>query len=367
VHVIGDPDDAVRLAPVFAALASTTAVRQQAVAEDPASVTALWRELVGAICRRRDVDASVHAVPRPNGPDTAASLTAAAQALPELAPAVVLVGGASDTVLGWALAAAKQGLPVVNVEAGLRDYDWGSAAEINRALVDTLADTLFAPSTEAVAVLAREGVDPRRIHHSGPTSVDVVRRLAPRAARITAPAALGIERGAYVLAVLEGLGAPDARDEPVARMTESLAALARRHPVVLALDRRGSERLAAMGDLHRLTAAGVRIAIAPGYVAGLALKSGAGAVVTDSGLVQDETSALGVACFTLRAATERMLTLTHGTNRLLGADPRELAELEPVRREPAPCAIPCWDGRAAQRVAKALVAGYALAPARRAS
>jgi len=367
VHFIGGPDDAVRLAPVFAALAGTGAVQQKAVADDPGPVAALWRELVRAICPRRDVDMALHEVPRPDGPDTAASLTAASRALPELAPAVVLVGGASDKVLGWALAAAKLGLPVANVEAGLRDYDWGSAAEINRALVDTLADTLFAPSPEAVAVLAREGIDPRRIHHTGPTSVDAVRRLSARAARITAPAVLGIERGAYVLAVLDGLGAPDARDEPIARTTESLAGLARRHPVVLTLDRRGAERLAAMGDLHRLTAAGVRIATAPGYVAGLALKSGAGAVVTDSGLVQDETSALGVACFTLRAATERMVTLTHGTNHLLGTDPRELAELAPVGREPVPCAIPRWDGRAAERVARALVAAYALAPARRAS
>ena len=136
---------------------------------------------------------------------------------------------------------------------------------------------------------------------------------------------------------------------------------------MLTLDRRGGERLTAMGDLHRLTAAGVRIATAPGYVGSLALKCHAGAVVTDSGLVQDETSVLGVACLTLRAATERTITLTHGTNRLLGTDPREIAEIAPAGREPVPCAIPRWDGRAAQRVAKALVAAYALAPARRAS
>jgi len=152
VHFIGGPDDAVRLAPVFAALAGTGAVQQKAVADDPGPVAALWRELVRAICPRRDVDMALHEVPRPDGPDTAASLTAASRALPELAPAVVLVGGASDKVLGWALAAAKLGLPVANVEAGLRDYDWGSAAEINRQVTGQVESDLARAETELVIV-----------------------------------------------------------------------------------------------------------------------------------------------------------------------------------------------------------------------
>jgi UDP-N-acetylglucosamine 2-epimerase (non-hydrolysing) len=309
----------------------------------------------------------VREFPRTAGPDTAASLTAAEAALPDLQPAAVLVGGASDVALGWALAAAKQRLPVVAIVSGLRDYDWSSSAEINRRLVDTLADTLFVPTAEAAGTLAREGLDVGRIHHVGSTPVDVVRRLVRQASERAAWLSLGLERGAYVLAVLDGLSAPGTEDEPIARMTESLAALARRHAVVVTLDGRACDRLAAMGDLHRLTDAGVRIITAPGYVTGLSLKSGAGAVVTDSGIVQDETSALGVACSTLRAATERMVTVTHGTNHLLGVDPQEIAELVPARRGPVPSAIPRWDGRAAQRIARTLVAAYALAPVRRAS
>jgi UDP-N-acetylglucosamine 2-epimerase (non-hydrolysing) len=82
--------------------------------------------------------------------------------------------------------------------------------------------------------------------------------------------------------------------------------------------------------------------------------------VTDSGTVQEETSALGVACYTLRASTERTITLTHGTNALLGEDPRDLADVRPATFAPTPCAIPAWDGRASERVADALVANYAL-------
>jgi len=92
----------------------------------------------------------------------------------------------------------------------------------------------------------------------------------------------------------------------------------------------------------------------------VSLQAGAGAIVTDSGTVQEESSALGVRCFTLRSTTERTVTVTHGTNVLLGDDPRDIAEVGTTGAAPAPCAIPLWDGRAGERIAAALVANYAL-------
>jgi UDP-N-acetylglucosamine 2-epimerase (non-hydrolysing) len=367
VHVIGEPDDVPRLAPVFAALHETGAVAQVVASVEAGPAPALWRELAAELCPRGVADADVKEWPRLAGPETAASLLAAEAALPELDPAVVLIGGASDSALGWALAAAKSRVPVANVEAGLRDYDWGGAGEINRVLLDTIADSLYAPTLEAVDNLVREGIDAGRIHHAGPATIDAVRRLSRKARRLAAWSELGLRRGSYVLALLDELGHAGADDERVARTTESLAALARRLPVVLPLDDRARRRLVSMGDLHRLTEVGVRCVPTGSYLASLSLKCGAGAVVTDAGPVQDETTALGVACFTLRPASERMVTVTHGTNVLLGGDARDLAELAAPAREPVPCVIPKWDGRAARRIARSLVSSYALVPARRAS
>lgn len=367
VHVIGDADDALRLAPLYVALEASGAVAQVALSVEPGPAAALWREILDELGPNLSGDGCVHQWPRLAQADTAASLLAAEMALPQLGPAVVLVGGSSDAALGWALAAAKLRMPVASVEAGLRDFDWGSAAEINRVLLDTIADSLFAPTREAADNLAREGVEAGRVHHAGPTVVDVVRKLYRKAGVLAAWQRLGVERGAYVLAMLDEIGDTGADDERIARTTESLAALARRLPVILALDGPGRTRLAAMGDLHRLTESGVRCVPAGSYLTSLSLKWGAGAVVTDAGIVQDETTALGVPCFTLRSNSERTVTVTHGTNVLLGRDARDVADLAELARERVDAAIPSWDGRAARRIARSLVATYALLPVRRAS
>jgi UDP-N-acetylglucosamine 2-epimerase (non-hydrolysing) len=369
VHVIGDEDDALRLAPLFVALEASGAIEQTAVAVEPCPAAALWRSLLEELRPGPAAAAAVQEWPRLAPADTAASLLTGESALPQLRPAVVIVGGPSDAALGWALAAAKLRVPVAGVEAGLRDYDWGGAGEINRVLLDTIADSLFTPTRDAVDNLVREGIEPARVHHAGPTVIDVVRRLARKAGALAAWRRLGLERGSYVLAVLGELD-DDADDERIARTTESLAALARTAPVVLPLGDRGRGRLTAMGDLHRLQRAGVRCVTSGTYLSALSLKVGAGAVVTDVGTVQDEMTALGVACFTLRATSERMVTVTQGTNVLLGRDARDVADLAEcavLAREPVPAAIPRWDGRAAERIARSLVAAYALVPVRRAS
>jgi UDP-N-acetylglucosamine 2-epimerase (non-hydrolysing) len=150
-------------------------------------------------------------------------------------------------------------------------------------------------------------------------------------------------------------------DDPV-RLTQivtALVALAEHSAVIFPVHPRTRARLEGCGDLDRLEAAGVRCIEPLGYLEFLSLEAAAGAIVTDSGGIQEEASALGVACFTFRPNTERPVTLTHGTNTLMGEDPMEIARVRPSGRPATPCAIPLWDGRAAERVADVLLSRYA--------
>jgi UDP-N-acetylglucosamine 2-epimerase (non-hydrolysing) len=149
---------------------------------------------------------------------------------------------------------------------------------------------------------------------------------------------------------------PQRLGEIVTALTE----LAARMPIIFPIHPRTRAKLVGSGDLDRLVAAGVRCIEPVGYLDFVSLQSGAGAVVTDSGGVQEETSALGVSCYTFRPNTERPVTCTHGTNTLLGDDPASLATVELAPWDPTPSAIPLWDGHAAERIADVLVATYSL-------
>jgi UDP-N-acetylglucosamine 2-epimerase (non-hydrolysing) len=241
----------------------------------------------------------------------------------------------------------------------LREHDWSAPEEVNRILLDTMADTLYAPTEQSAANLRGEGAGAGRVHLVGSTAVDSLRRAERRAVERATWERFGAERGAYVLVTLHRPANVD-DDERLARIVEALAALADRVPVIFPLHPRTRQRLKPMGDAHRLLAAGVLCGPPLGYIDFLSLQAGAGAIVTDSGTIQEESSALGVSCYTLRSSTERAITLTHGTNALLGLDPRDLADVRVASAPPTPCAIPLWDGRAGERVADGLVANYAL-------
>ncbi len=364
VHVVATRADAVTLAPVFAEIERRKVFCQAIVSSNTRAGSTLTDDVLAE-----------HGLPEPSrapaqvpagAGETADALVAAEAALAELSPAVVIVSGASDTALGWALGSTKRHVPVARVEAGLRDHDWSGPEEVNRVLLDTMADTLFSPTREAAANLAREGVDGGRVRVVGSTAIDSLRHLKRRARARAAWRDRGLEHGSYVLVSLHpALGFDD--DERVARIAEELAALAARVPVVFPLDPQGMARLRAMGDDRRLLAAGVDCGPPVSYLDSVSLQLGAGAVVTDSGTMQDETTALGIPCFTLRGSTERVVTLTHGTNVLLGHDPRNLADVRLADGEPTPCAISMWDGRAARRIAQSLEANYAVVRVPRAS
>jgi UDP-N-acetylglucosamine 2-epimerase (non-hydrolysing) len=365
VHVVATRPDAVSLAPVVAALERRGVFRQLILHTgqhtDPAMTAEIFADLgLPEPQRRLATGDGSHAA------QTARALEGAEAVLADLEPAAVVVTGASNTALGCALAAAKLGLPVARLDAGLREHDRRVPEELNRVLMDALADMLLAPTHEAADQLAAEGAGAGRVHVVGSTAADSVRRSERQAIERAAWERFGAERGGYVLVTLHRPANVD-DDERLARIVEALAALAVRVPVVFPLHPRTRGRLKPMGDAHRLLAAGVLCGPPLGYLDFLSLQAGAGAVLTDSGTVQEEASALGVRCFTLRAATERTITVTHGTNVLLGDDPRDIADVRTAQAEPTPCAIPLWDGRAGERVADALVASYALVRAADAS
>jgi UDP-N-acetylglucosamine 2-epimerase (non-hydrolysing) len=297
----------------------------------------------------------------PHGSQTARALEAFERVLIAERPALVCVGGDVNSTLAAALATAKLGIAVAHVEAGLRSNDWTMPEEINRVLTDRLSQLLFTHSPECAGNLAAEGIDPDRVHFVGNTMIDSLRMFEAEAAARRPWRAAGVREGAYVLVTLHRPSNVDTVPQ-LERVVAALRELARAVPVLFPVHPRSRQRLEANRLLARLEEAGVQCMEPVGYLDFLGLETGAGAIVTDSGGLQEEASALGVPCFTLRPNTERPVTIEQGTNTLLGEDPAPIAEIRPDGGPRRPAAIPGWDGKAGQRVADVIAA--ALAPAR---
>lgn len=266
--------------------------------------------------------------------------------LAEQGPAAVLVYGDVNSTVAASLVAAKMGIAIGHVEAGLRSRDWTMPEEINRVVTDRLADMLFTPSRDADANLRAEGVAPERIHFVGNVMIDSLVRALP-AARSTDAVARHAGDGAYALVTLHR---PGNVDDPV-RLDGILAGLrdlAERMTVVFPLHPRTRTRIDDPGPMRLLDPVP--------YPEMLALTDRAALVITDSGGLQEETSYLGVPCLTVRPNTERPVTVTEGTNRLV-AEPDALpaAITEALARgRRAPGSVELWDGRAAGRLVEIL-------------
>jgi UDP-N-acetylglucosamine 2-epimerase (non-hydrolysing) len=293
----------------------------------------------------------------PHGEQTGKVLIGFEEILLSTRPAVVVVSGDVNSTLACALAACKLGIPVVHLEAGLRSGDWTMPEEINRVLTDRVSDLLLTHSPEAEDNLTREGIDIGRVRFVGNTMIDSLRRFEVEARGRAAWSRHDVTCREYTLVTLHR---PSNVDDPVrlAGIVNGLCRLAAEAPVLFPVHPRTRARLAENGAVERLEAAGVRCLAPVGYLDFLSLETGAGTIVTDSGGVQEEASALGIPCYTLRANTERPITISRGTNVLLGDDPERLGEIKLQRRPPAPCVIPLWDGHAADRAADAILTAY---------
>jgi UDP-N-acetylglucosamine 2-epimerase (non-hydrolysing) len=291
---------------------------------------------------------------------TAKALVGVERVLLEHAPVLVVVAGDVNSTLAAALAASKLQIPVAHIEAGLRSFDESMPEEANRRLTDQLSRLLFAHSDGAVANLEREGVEPTRIHLVGNTMIDSVFRYLP-AARARQPwLELGVQPKKFALVTLHRPALVDDLDR-LRRSVEALLGVAQRMRVLFPVHPRTSARLAAVGvDKDELRERGLTFCPPLGYLDFLALEAEASLVVTDSGGVQEETSALGVRCFTLRGTTERPVTVELGTNTVLGADPDRLEAIPKLMEEERPLRqIPLWDGHAGARAAEAIHAALA--------
>ena len=351
LYVVGARPNFVKSAPVIQALAEDERVRQIVVHTgqhyDPALSEAVLQDLGFPVPDRfLGIGSGTHAE------QTGKTLIAVEEVLIEDRPDLVVVSGDVNATLAAALAAAKLSIPVAHIESGLRSGDWSMPEEINRVLMDRLSQILFTHSPEAADNLALEGVDGRCIHYVGNTMIDSLRRFEGAARAKEAWGPIGLEPGRFVLVTLHR---PSNVDDSVSlrAIVDALVELASRMAVVFPIHPRTRERLDVEGLTDRLASAGVRCLDPLGYLEFLSLELAAGAVLTDSGGIQEETSALGVACYTLRANTERPITLTQGTNMLLGDDPRAIASIRLSPRA-APSPIHLWDGDAGHRAAAIL-------------
>jgi UDP-N-acetylglucosamine 2-epimerase (non-hydrolysing) len=307
-------------------------------------------------------------IPRPDVDLEVGSGTHAAQTAeimrrfePELdrlrAGAVLVVGDVNSTI-ACALVAAKKDIPVIHVEAGLRSYDRRMPEEINRVLTDQISDLLFTTEADAEQNLRREGIDPARIHFVGNVMIDTLlhnrsrcRTAAEILAALSAPEPFR-QAGGYGLLTLHRPSNVD--DANVLRLlVETLSDLARELPLLFPMHPRTKARLEAAGLDRQLGEHLLPISPLP-YLDMLGLMIGARLVLTDSGGIQEETTALGVPCITLRENTERPITVTAGTNTVVGTDPGRIrAAFHDIlatggKRGRVP---DLWDGRAAERIA----------------
>lgn len=353
VHVVGARPNFMKVAPVMAAFAQRPRVEQILVHTGQhydANMSEVFFDELGI--PHPDINLGVgsgsHAV------QTAAVMQAFEGVVLEQQPDWVLVYGDINSCLAAALVCAKLQIPIAHVEAGLRSFDRTMPEEINRIVTDQLADLLLTPSVDGDENLRREGIPVEKVRCVGNVMIDTLVRLLPKAMERTVVADLRLEPHNYGLVTLHR---PSNVDDPevLPRMVNALVEISRELPLVFPVHPRTRQRLQRAG-LHE-NEGRMKLVEPLGYLDFLALQRQARLILTDSGGIQEESTYLGVPCLTLRENTERPVTVTMGTNTLVGQDMallrREvdniLAGTTKEGRIP-----PFWDGQSGQRIAEAI-------------
>lgn len=294
-----------------------------------------------------DVGSGTHAA------QTAAVMLRFEPVVQQLQPDWVVVAGDVNSTIACALVCSKLGVPVAHVEAGLRSFDRSMPEEINRLLTDQISDLLFTPSRDGDRNLLNEGIPAGKIHFTGNVMIDTLTRLLPKAeGRWQAlQTSLGLPR--YLLVTLHRPSNVD-HPETLAQILDALAQLSSEIPVIFPVHPRTRQRIETGG--LAATAPGLHLLEPLGYLDFLALQAHAALVLTDSGGIQEETTYLGIPCLTARPNTERPVTLTQGTNRLVASSTAailEAAHQTLAGESHRPLQPPeLWDGRAAERIAQ---------------
>jgi len=273
-------------------------------------------------------------------------------------PDWVLVVGDVNSTLACAIVCSKLGVKLAHVEAGLRSRDRSMPEEINRLLTDQIADLLLTPSADADANLLAEGIPAERIRLVGNVMIDSLLKHLPKSTQSTIREELGLNEREYAVLTLHR---PVNVDNPAifSKILDALGEISQRLPIVFPVHPRTRKTIAELGFAERVAELTKLRLIEPlGYLDFLRLYSGAALVLTDSGGIQEETTVLGIPCLTLRENTERPITVSVGTNKIVGTDSERivreaLAALKGGVRTP-PAILPLWDGKTAERIVDAL-------------
>ena len=356
LNVVGARPNFMKMAPIIAALDR----RPNEVSQSLAHTGQHYDEAMSAVFFG-DLgipEPDIHLETRSGTPtrQMARMMTAFEEVLIARQPDWVVVVGDVNSTIACALVASKLNVRVAHVEAGLRSFDREMPEEINRVLTDQIADLLLTPSADADANLRREGLPIERIVRVGNVMIDTLFQQIERARSSTILDELELRRGEFAALTLHR---PSNVDDPksLSRICSAVGEIARQLPVIFPAHPRTQARMREFGvDAP----AGVRVIAPLGYLDFLQLWSNARMALTDSGGLQEETTALGVPCLTLRENTERPITIEQGTNRLVGSDP---ARIIGAAREILSGVVPyagrapeLWDGHAADRIVDTLIA-----------
>ena len=355
LSVVGARPNFVKTAPVIAEIRRSQPDWQHVLVHtgqhyDPMMSAIFLEELgVGEPDHMLGVGSASHAV------QTARVLERIEPVLSEERPDLVVVPGDVNSTLAATLAAVKLGFPVAHLESGLRSFDRTMPEEINRIVADEFSDFCLLHSDEAVTNLRAEGIPDARIHFVGNTMIDSLVAMEKRFRAVEATAQFGVRPGDYLLVTLHR---PALVDGPLLAVAlERLGELSCSLPVVFPVHPRTRARMEGLS-----VAPGITLVDPIGYLDFLSLEADAAAVLTDSGGLQEESTYLGVPCFTLRDNTERPVTVRAGTNTLLGLDPERIADILPALSARSgggpPERPPLWDGHAAERVVEVFARAY---------
>jgi len=353
MHVVGARPNYMKIAPVMDALRPYAGIRQRLINTgqhyDESMAGGFLKELaLPAPDRDLGVGSASHAV------QTAKIMVAFEEICVAERPDLVVVVGDVNSTMAASIVAAKLLIPVAHVEAGLRSFDRTMPEEINRIVTDRLADLLLTPSRDANDNLRAEGVEEEKIHLVGNVMIDTLRRHLPLAQLDRVRNRVPVGDAPYAVLTLHRPSNVD-RPDALREILQAVRHLTARMPVVFPVHPRTRARLDEFGLSAELDGALVTDPL--GYIDFLALTSHAVLILTDSGGLQEESTALGIPCLTLRENTERPITVTDGTNRVVGN--RAAAIISGVDEALAATSEPkrlpeLWDGRAAERVAVVL-------------
>jgi len=351
VYVVGTRPNLVKTAPVVAALRARLPQGKHTIVHTGQHYDRMMSEVfmeelgVPAPDHMLEVGSGSHAQ------QTAWTMERLEPVLEAETPDLVMVPGDVNSTLAAALTAVKMQIPVAHIESGLRSFDRTMPEEVNRIVADEFSEYLFLHSDEAIENLRAGGIPDERMHFVGNTMIDSLVALEDRFRTAGAATRLGLQPGSFVLVTLHRPALVDGPllPEAMRRLTD----LAREMPVVFPVHPRTRKMMEEVSADHP----GLLLSEPLGYVDFLSLLADSGAVLTDSGGIQEETTYLGIPCFTLRDNTERPVTIRAGTNTLLGLDPSAIAGIPAAlaeRSNERPEPPPLWDGHAAERIADVL-------------